>query len=193
MRLVLIVLVLALAAAAPAAVITFDDLPATSNIGRAISVYGDYANIAWDANVRYMTESANPAYSEPHSLQNYLFNYGQEDDATIGFSFLDPDAYVTSAWFAQASTEPEQAVRLLGLDASDATLYTSDWLTLSATPQQLLATGFGPCARIVVERELTSWAKFSMDDIAYQIIPEPLTLAVLGCGALIFLRRRRQR
>ncbi|MBN2128174.1 MAG: PEP-CTERM sorting domain-containing protein [Sedimentisphaerales bacterium] len=189
MRLALIALVLTLAATAPAAVITFDDLSATSNTGRALPT--DYAGVAWDASVRYMTESANPAYSQPHSLQNYIFNYGQEDDATIAFSFLDPDACITSAWFTQASTSPEQAVRLLGLDASGATLYTSDWLTLSAAPQQLLATDFGPCDRIVVERQLTSWAKFSMDDIAYEIVPEPLTLAVLGCGALIFLRRRR--
>ena len=189
MRLAPIALVLTLAVTAPAAMINFDDLSATSNIGRSLPA--DYAGVAWDASVHYMTEYAYPTYSEPHSTPNYVYNYGQEDDATIAFSFLDPDAYVTSAWFTQASTSPEQAVRLLGLDASGATLYTSDWLTLSATPQQLLATGFGPCARIVVERQLTSWARFSMDDIAYEILPEPLTLAVLGCGALIFLRRRR--
>jgi len=174
-----------------AVIVGFDNLP-TSDPILGTPLPANYANIAWDSNVRYFTESAYPEYSQPASPPNYIFNYGTAPLATIGFSLLDPGAYLIGAYFTKASIAQDLPVRMLGLDAQNQQVYASSWLTLhSLTTPQWLPCNFGPVARLVVEH-YGSGDKFSMDSIHYDV-PEPASLTLAGLALLALTRRARSR
>lgn len=154
-------------------VINFDDLPPTKG-GHLPSGYG---GLEWDCYDEgdpvywgWKSESVDPAYSEPHSGNNYLYNaYGVKQ---LGFSLPNLDDRLTGAWFAKAigSGATANTVRFNGYNALHALVQQSPWLALLPTPQYLEAN-FDPVARIEVEHSSSGSAWYTMDDLTYQTEP----------------------
>lgn len=180
-----VVLILNLAGLANAAItVNFDDLGTSSIVGSSFDSF--YADIAWGPYIRFMSESVYPAYSEPASGNNYVYNFGGDEETTIDFSFLNPYAYLVGASFAKASTVSPEKIRFLGLDENDQVVQQSDWHTLTDTPQ-FLEANFDPVDKILIERSILGRDyKYSMDDLKYAIIPEPASLGLVVLGSFVF-------
>ncbi|MGA2092889.1 MAG: PEP-CTERM sorting domain-containing protein [Sedimentisphaerales bacterium] len=178
-------------------VLTFEDLP-TQFPGYLPS---GYAGLKWDNYYDapdefspywlWGSESSNPSYSEPHSVNNYLINaFGFSG---LGFALPNPDTSTLSgAWFTQTNTEwTADYIRFDGYDSMGNLTEQSAWLTLSLTPRYLEAN-FGPVSWIIVERsgERTG-TYFTMDDLTYNTsVPEPATLLLFALGGIILRRKK---
>ncbi len=186
---------LLLAAASQAYVVTFDDLAPFTSLDN--STYGGVLfgnsseNAAADSGFFVVDNETD--YSAAHSGHNYVFNgYGPNN---LWFDF-GTQVEFNGAWFAS----------VFGLDVADQAQQvrfhddqgnTSDWLTLSDTPQYLDAS-FSGSTRVYVERsggqDLSQW--YGMDDVTYNgagapPVPEPGTMVALGLGIAALVRRRR--
>ena len=154
-----------------------------------------YDNIDWgnDDNQRFISESVYPDYSQPASGDNYIYNHGA-DNAMIDF-FLDDDAYLIGAHFAKGSQNylpySAEKVRFVGLDNQEQRIQESGWLILTNTPQ-FLSANFDPVYRIVVERDAGDVGKYTMDDLQYDIVPEPASLSLIALGAIVFSTRKKK-
>ena len=190
LRLLVIAIIAAGAGLAQADVATFDNLGVSSPTGTDVPV--GYDGIDWGAGIRYLSESQDPAYSTPHSGDNYIFN-GGGSDATINFSFQNPSAYLEGAWFTRANVTlfDTDEVALVGLDDVGGEVVRTGWLALTDSPQYLTALGFdNPLIEsITVDKSDVGW--FTMDDLEYVHTPEPMTLGLLALGCLGIRRRKR--
>ena len=168
--------------------VNFDDLGKSSGtIGRTFDQI--YAGVDWgnDDNERFISESVYPAYSEPASGDNYIYNNGG-DNAMIDFSFIDSANYLIGAYFVKGSqNNPSYSadkVRFVGFDSQDQRVEESDWLILTNTPK-FLSAYFDPVFRIIVERDDDDTGKYCMDDLRYDIIPEPASLSLCALGTIL--------
>jgi hypothetical protein len=154
-------------------VITFEDLSGGS------SVPADYKGMAW-TNWKY-TASTNPTYT-PHSGTTSAYTT-KADNSMAWESPID----FNGAWFAGASNT---TVKFEGY-LDDYLQATSDTIHVSTTPQFLPANFQGINSVKVVSSRL---GYFAMDDVAYSVVPEPVSMLLFGVGGLtmaVFKRRRK--
>ncbi len=197
-------LVLFIGANLSAVIVTFDDLPRpnTGGSGGGNPVPADYGDIYWEwdglSGPHYMSELDRPDYGQPVSGTQYMYNFsGDTMTEPIAFSFHDVDARLTGAYLnraAQDQPNPIEHVRFVGYNAASEVIATSAWLALTDIPTWLAAGAAfqqSAIARITIDRDMTGYGKFGVDNLTYDIIPEPATLLLLTLGSAVLTRKRR--
>ncbi len=164
--------------------IGFEDQGLSSSSGTSIRY--PYDGVSFPG-VRFMSESVNPNYSEPHTGNNYIF--------PVSYPYIEidfdpavyPDARLQYLWVTNAATGAAEEVRLVAYDTDDNVIAQTDYLLVTSEPQQLMAidmnTGqsFGYAPRIVAEPRVNDgFVKFSIDDINFLDGPSDNPVAVPG-------------
>jgi hypothetical protein len=153
-------------------VITFEDLSGGG------SVPADYKGMTW-TNWKYTT-STNPTYT-PHSGTTSAYTTKVDNsmawESPINFN---------GAWFAGAA---DTTIQFEGY-FDDYLKATSDIITVSTTPQFITANFQGINSVKVVSSRI---GYFSMDDVAYSVVPEPVSMLLFGVGGLTMVVCRRRR
>jgi hypothetical protein len=170
-----------------ATVINFDDLPQGL-------VPNGYAGLTWGTSIlsrpyadsTSFAVSNNTVNSTPHSSPNFVLNgYGVPD---LWFEFPSPVSF-NGAWFSAPKNNSNAAQKIRFVDNLG---HTSNWLTLSDTPQYL-AANFTGSKRIYVQPTLmisgsqTNGGWFNMDDILYgdisSLITNGFSINLTGTGS----------
>ncbi len=163
----------AISALANTNVINFDDLTS----GAAVPT--GYQGLTWGTSTASWYVSSSTFFATPHSTPNYVTNASVDN---LSFSFSGPVDF-KGAWFSKFNLGGIAATQVRFTDDLGD---TTNWLTLTATPQFLTANLVG-ATTITVQRlappDITI-ANYAMDDITYAAaaIPEPTSLLLLGTG-----------
>ncbi|NIA20440.1 MAG: PEP-CTERM sorting domain-containing protein [Anaerolineaceae bacterium] len=189
----LVVTIGSVAVAAPV-VVDFDDLSYSY-----VLTGSGYAGLTWEAGNagyqsnpgRWITPTDTNDY--PHSLPHNAINaWGC---TLIGIGFPQP-VDVLGAYFAAqgVSSGWTSGVRVHGYLGGNP-VGTTGWFNDIDDVADWFAIGLSNVDRIVVESVPISlgggW--FGMDDLTYNVVPEPATLSLLGLGIAGLVARKRRR
>ncbi|MBI5706045.1 MAG: PEP-CTERM sorting domain-containing protein [Armatimonadetes bacterium] len=156
-----------------ATIVNFDDLS-----GQA-AVADGYGGITWSVGGwEHYDWDQNPYNA--HSLHQRVYSYSN------GVFEFSSDVVFNGAWFAgQDSTS-------VSFDLYDDgnLVASSGSMNTSATPTWL-GSGYGGMVD-KVKVVSNAYGFFVMDDVTYNAVPEPASIAALAGGALVVLRRRRK-
>lgn len=194
MRFAAFAAIAAVSCALPAAatVINFDDL---GNLTDLASV--SYAGVTWGVsftdtfggNQGSFVTYNNTTYAQAASAPNYVYNGWGAQDLTFTFDG-GPVTTFDGAYFALAGASLwANAARVRMLD--DLGNFTG-WLDLTAAPQYL-ACNFAGSTTIKVQYDGTGPQQYTMDDVTYNTVPEPTSLATIGLGIAGLIAKRRRK
>jgi len=178
------------AARLEAVVVDFDDLVPG---GGVIAIPALYGGISWDSAQFGVYGFVQPPYTPSSPPNRALTNRLSPSAAAaeITFSFAEPVSF-GGAWFSgQPSAVIPPGTVFLNLYLNGALVHTTAALALSSVPTLL---GFDYAGAVDEVGIVGRRGYYVFDDVTYEAeaVPEPTTLALLGAGAAVMIRRRKK-
>lgn len=162
-----------------AVTLNFDDL-----VGQNAMADG-YGGANWTAGSWWYYDWAQPPYN-PTSGATRLYSVGS---AEVSFN---SDVFLTGAWFNGYGTPNGFLPIYFEMYNNNVLVATSGQIDLDGSGNaQFLASGYGGAIDAFVVKGSTGF--YVMDDLTFDVVPEPATMTVMGLGLAAFVARRRKK